>query len=84
VGVRDWVGVSVLVGVSVGWRKAVWVRPAAKVLTASVWIGAASIVAVGSGEPAPQAVRDRMTTSARTINKAGEMFLFIFSFLFGR
>jgi len=74
--------VGVLVGVFVGRAMAVCVNPAAKVLTAEVWIAPTLRVGVGSGWLAPQALNARLPRAARIIRMINLSVFFIFSYSF--
>jgi hypothetical protein len=75
VGVKVGVSVCVLVGRAI----AVWVNPAAKVLTAEVWIASTPRVGVGLGVFAPQALNAKLPRAARIIKMIDLLEFFIFS-----
>jgi hypothetical protein len=76
------VGVNVAVGVFVGRESAVWVNPAAKVLTAEVRIASSPMVGVGTGVLAPHALNIRLPTAARIIKMINLLVNFIFNYSF--
>jgi hypothetical protein len=78
VGVKEGVSVGVLVGKAM----AVWVNPAAKVLTAEVWIASTPMVGVGLGVLPPQALNARLPSAARIIRMINLPVFFIFSYSF--
>jgi hypothetical protein len=82
VGVDVGVKVGVLVGVLVGRAMAVWVNPAAKVLTAEVWMASTPRVEVGTGVLAPQALNARLPRTVRTARRNILSVFFIFSYSF--